>query len=129
MAISPDGRDIYVTARGANQVLAFDTAKLISDPSNARIGAIGVGPAPVPISCIQGGKILIVGNSNRFAADSNKPQTLSVIDASRLVVIGTIPSGAFPREMCVSADGKTLYVSNFLSAELEIIDAENLPLN
>jgi DNA-binding beta-propeller fold protein YncE len=43
-------------------------------------------------------------------------------------VIGTIAAGSFPREICLSPDGKYLYVANFGSDELEIIDAHNLPL-
>jgi len=132
MVISPDGRFIFVTARGSNAVLMFDAAKLIADPDHARMATVAVGASPVPLALVQDGKFLVVGNSNRFGPDADKPQTLSVLDVARIghgdAVIGTIPAGAFPREMCVSADGRTLYVSNFGSSSLEIIDANDLPL-
>jgi DNA-binding beta-propeller fold protein YncE len=128
MTISPDGKAIFVTARGNNTLLEFDTAKLISDPDHARLTSVPVGSSPVPVALIQDGKTLVVGNSNRFAADSDKPQTLSVIDVSKMTVIGSIPAGAFPREMCLTADGRTLFVSNFGSNSLEIIDAQNPPV-
>jgi DNA-binding beta-propeller fold protein YncE len=131
MAISPDGGRIYVTARGENALLVFDTAKLQSDPDHALVGRETVGAAPVPVAVIQGGKTVVVGNSNRFNRSSDS-STLTVLDATRLAhgpaVIGTIPCGSFPRELCVSTDGKTLCVTNFRSSTLEIIDAENPPI-
>jgi DNA-binding beta-propeller fold protein YncE len=42
--------------------------------------------------------------------------------------IGTISAGAFPREMCVTSDGKTLLVCNFGSDSVEVIDAQNPPV-
>src|ERR1039458_7720447 len=42
MAITPDGARIYVTARNSNAVLAFDAAKLLSDPEH-EIGERRVG--------------------------------------------------------------------------------------
>lgn len=42
--------------------------------------------------------------------------------------LGTIPAGAFPREMSVSADGRTLFVTNFGSNSLQVMDVEHLPI-
>ena len=95
-------------------------------PGSCALARETVGAAPVPVAVIQEGKTVVVGNSNRFN-ESSKAETLTVLDASRLghapAVIGTIPCGSFPREMRVSADGKTLCVTNFRSSTLEIIDA------
>jgi hypothetical protein len=44
-------------------------------------------------------------------------------------VLGIIASGAFPREMSVSADGKTLFLTNFGSKSLQIMDIEHLPID
>jgi YVTN family beta-propeller protein len=132
MTISSDGRRIYVTARGSNAVLVFDTDKLITDSAHARLATVTVGSSPVPLALIQDGKTLVVGNSNRFGADAAKPQTLSVLDVAKMghgsATVGTIAAGAFPREMCVSADGRILFVSNFGSNSLEVIDAEKPPI-
>jgi DNA-binding beta-propeller fold protein YncE len=133
MAISPDGQRIYVTARNSNAVGVFDTSKLLSDADHARLGTAAVGEAPVPVAVIDGGKKVVVGNSNRFAG-GNAPETLSVLDAAKMeqngtdATIGTIPSGAFPREFDVSADGRTLFLTNAGSSSLQVIDIDRLPV-
>jgi len=122
IAMSPPGDRIYVTARNSNALLVFDTAKLVSDPEHARLKMAPVGTAPVPVAVVNGGKTVIVGNSNRFDADQSKPQVLDVFHADQLTVSGHIPAGAFPREMRLSPDGNTLFLTNFSSSSLQIID-------
>jgi YVTN family beta-propeller protein len=132
LTISPDGQRIYVTARGSNTLVVFDTAKLITDPDHATLASVPVGPAPVPLAIIQDGRTLVVGNSNRFGTADIRSQTLSVLDISKIghgnPLIGAIGTGKFPREMCVSSDGQTLFLTNFLSNSLEIINTRNLPM-
>ena len=132
MAISPDGARVYVTARNSNAVLAFDTARLLSDPGHARVGEASVGAAPVPIAVVDAGRKVVAGNSNRFAA-STAPQSLVVLDTAKMeaatdAALGAIAAGAFPREMALSADGHTLFLTNFGSNSLQVIDADRLPL-
>lgn len=132
MAISPDGARIYVTARNSNAVLAFDTAKLLSDAGRARVGEASVGAAPVPIAVVDAGRKVVAGNSNRFAA-STAPQSLVVLDTAKMeagtgAALGAIDAGAFPREMALSADGHTLFLTNFGSNSLQVIDVDRLPL-
>jgi DNA-binding beta-propeller fold protein YncE len=134
LAISPDGRRIYVTARNSNAVEVFDTTKLISDPDHSRLGTAPVGEAPVPVAVIDGGKKVVAGNSNRFAP-GNSPQTLTVLDAAKMeqpnanATLGTIPAGAFPRELRVSADGHTLFLTNAGSASIQVMNVDHLPLD
>jgi YVTN family beta-propeller protein len=127
LAVSPDGGRAYVTARGDNALHVFDTAKLIADAEHARIVSIPVGISPVGVAVIDGGKKIAVANSNRFAAGPQASETVSVIDAAKLSVIGTIPAGAFPRELSVTADGKTLLITNSGSDSLELVDLARLP--
>jgi DNA-binding beta-propeller fold protein YncE len=132
MAMSPDGRRVYVTARNSNTVEVFDTAKLVSDPGHSRLGVSPVGEAPVPVVVIDGGKKVVIGNSNRFAG-GNGPQTLSLLDAAKMEqgldsALGTIPSGAFPRELSVSVDGHTLFLTNAASNSLQVMDIDRLPV-
>jgi DNA-binding beta-propeller fold protein YncE len=122
IAMSPAGDRIYVTARNSNSVLSFDTAKLVSDPAHARLAMATVGTAPVPVIVVNGGKSVLVGNSNRFDADQSKQQMLDVLDADKLAITAHIPAGSFPREMRLSSDGNTLFLTNFSSESLQIVD-------
>lgn len=134
LVTSPSGDRVYVTARGDNVLLVFDAAKLLSDTAHARIATVPVGKAPVGVTVIDGGKRIVVTNSNRFGgAGANDKQSLNVIDATKVesgaaAVVGSIPAGAFPRELRVTADGKTLLATNFNSKTLEIVDLARLTL-
>lgn len=126
LQISVAGDIAFVTARSDNQLLAFDTARLLDDTAHALIGRVPVGPAPVGITVIDDGSKIVVANSNRFAGDAAE-QFLTVVDVSRVsqgsaAVLGTIPAGAFPRELTLDPDGRTLYLTNFASHSVEIID-------
>ncbi|HEX6185371.1 MAG TPA: hypothetical protein VFZ44_15910, partial [Pyrinomonadaceae bacterium] len=129
--ILPDGSRVYVTARNSNALLAFDTAKFHIDPASARVGTVPVGIAPVGIAVTDGGRRVFVSNSNRFARDQTVRQTLTVIDAARVgegaaAVLGSVPAGLFPRQFGQSPDGQTLFVANYISSELEVIDLKRL---
>ena len=133
LAISPDGARAYVTARNSNALLAFDTAKFQTDAANARVGNVPVGTSPVGVTVVNGGRQVVITNSNRFARDQTKRQTLTVIDAARVgegaaAVAGTIPAGIFPREFGQSPDRQTLFVANYISSELQVIDLKRMPV-
>jgi DNA-binding beta-propeller fold protein YncE len=129
--ISPGGEFLYVTARNSNALLAFSTALLRTDAQHALVGAVPVGAAPVPVTVAGGGKWVLVGNSNRFAARPSDHQDVTVIDAARIgegksAVLGKIPAQGFPRKFASTADGKTIFLGNFTSDSLEVIDGEQL---
>ena len=133
MTSSPKGDRIYVTARNNNAVLAFDTAKLVSDGEHALVGISPVGNAPVPVMAVDQGRKIVVGNSNRFAG-GDTPESLVVLDSAKIsqglgAVMGTIPAGSFPREMAVSSDQRTLFLTNFGSNSLQVLDIDHLPLD
>jgi YVTN family beta-propeller protein len=133
LVTSPSGAYAYVTARGENSLLVFDANKLVTDSANALVARVPVGQSPVGVAVIENGKTIVLANSNRFAGGPNDTQPLTVVDSTRVksgaaAVIGTIPAGAFPRELRVTADGKTLLVTNFNSKTLELVDLARLPL-
>ena len=133
LAISPKGERVYVTARNADALLAFDTDKLVRDPEHPLIGQVPVGRSPVGVAVADGGRKVVVANSNRFAAAKEEKQNLTVIDTTKIAsgpsaVLGVIPAGGFPRELRVTADGQTLLVTNFTSNTLELVDLARVPL-
>lgn len=132
LVLSSDGRFAYVTARDDNALLAFDAERLVSDTAHALLGRTTVGIAPVGIAVVDSGTRVIVTSSNRFGGNPNDHQPLTVVDAASLrtgasAVVGTIPAGAFPRELRVTADGRTLFATNFGSRTLEMIDLSRTP--
>lgn len=133
MSISPKGDRIYVTARNSNGVFEFDTAKLVADGAHALMGAAPAGDAPVPVMVVDKGRMVVAGNSNRFLG-RGAPQSLVVLDAAKIraglaAVLGMIPAGSFPREMAVSSDERTLFLTNFGSNSLQVMDVAHLPID
>jgi DNA-binding beta-propeller fold protein YncE len=134
LARSPNGDRVFVTARNSNALLAFDTMALRNDIEHARVATVPVGVAPVGVAVANEGKLVFVSNSNRFSNNRNARQTLTVIDASKVgggqsAILGSVPAGAFPREFGRAPDGQTLFVANYNSSELEVIDLTRLPLD
>jgi DNA-binding beta-propeller fold protein YncE len=133
LVLSPQGDVAYVSARGMDALLAFDTRKLLADPAHARFATVAVGPSPVGVAVIDGGRRVVVTSSNRFAGGPTDHQALYVIDSARIdqgagAILGTIPAGAFPRELRTTPDGGSLLLTNFASKTLQIMDLSRLPL-
>ena len=131
MAQSPAGDRVYVTARNSNAVLAFDTAKLLADPAHSKLASAAVGSSPVPVVVLDGGRRVVAGNSDRFGGGETR-QSLTVLDVAQdgaMTAAGSIPAGSFPREMALSHDGRTLFLTNFASKSLQVIDLTHLPLD
>ena len=127
LVLSPGGDVAYVSARGDNMLEAFESGRLVTDTAHALLGRVEVGVAPVGVAVIDNGARVVVTNSNRFGGNPNDRQPLAVVDAAALragsaKVIGTIPAGAFPRELRLTTDGRTLFATNFASRTLQMID-------
>jgi DNA-binding beta-propeller fold protein YncE len=124
ITLSKDGTRAFVTARGADSLLVFDTAKLVADSDHALIASVIAGKSPVGVAVA--GQNVVTADSNRFAQAGRKGEWLSVINPVTYKVIGNVPAGLFPRELYVTQDGKTLLVTNFSSNSLELIDLARL---
>jgi DNA-binding beta-propeller fold protein YncE len=121
-AVSSDGRIVYVTARGDNKVLAFDTAALERDPAHAFLRAIpAAGEAPVGLALFDHDRKLLVANSNRFANGPGAAAVIDLSDPARPAILQTIKTGDFPRNITVSPDGRTLLLTVFLGDELVLL--------
>ena len=118
LAISGDGRRLYVTARGQNQVLVFDTGKLETDPEHALLNAFASGGmSPVGIQLTGHDSRLVVANSNRFGAG---PGDIAVLDAASGKVLARYTAGRFPRNVATAPNGEA-FVSDFGSNDVEAL--------
>lgn len=134
LVLSPDGSRAYVSARAENALLVFDARALAGqgDTTATLVARIPVGTAPVGIAVTPDGRRVLVTNSNRFAFDANDRQSVSVIDAARVgegaaAKVGEIPAGAFPRELRLHPDGRTVVLTNFASQTVQLVDLARLP--
>ena len=131
VAVSADGSVVWVTARESDQLLAFSATKLLRDPSHSLLAAARVGEAPVGLAIVDGGRDIVVADSNRFEAPG-ATTSLMVINTSnalarRPAVVGTIATGAFPREMALEPNHGTLLVGDFGSSQFEAVSVAGLP--
>jgi DNA-binding beta-propeller fold protein YncE len=114
-----DSSTLYVTARGDNKVLRFSPALLESDPEHAFLGALDSGgDAPVGLHLLSDEKTLVVTNSNRFAEHGG---AISIIELANPASIQHVPAGDFPRNITMTQDGKTVFVTNYTSRTLEAL--------
>jgi DNA-binding beta-propeller fold protein YncE len=131
VAVSPDGKVVWVTARESNSLLAFSASRLRTDSQQAPLARVRVGTAPVGLALLRDGARIVVADSNRFAAPGQSAK-LTVIDtraalAHKSAVIGAIPAGTFPRELSVDMPQKRLLITNFGSSQLEVVDMTHIP--
>jgi DNA-binding beta-propeller fold protein YncE len=127
VAVSPDGGTVWVTALQSNALLAFSAAALRQDPSQALRAVVRTGSEPVGLALADDGRVALVGNSNRGlvpGTGGNAPQTVSVIDtaaalAHRPALLGTVPAGAFPRDLSIDPASGQAFAANFNSGTIE----------
>lgn len=125
-ALTPDGRTLWVSARASNTALAFSADKLIAGAADAKVLESRVGAAPVPILVTPDGRYVLVANSNRFGQGPAGDQSIDVIDASDGTVKHQIPAGKFPRQFTETRNGSAIFLCNFGSDTVQVIDPTQL---
>jgi DNA-binding beta-propeller fold protein YncE len=128
---SASGQVVWVTARGSNALLGFSAGRLRTDPARALLARVQVGTAPVGLALVDGGRRIVVADSNRFHAQHAR-SSLAVVSvpaalAGRPALLGLLPAGGFPREMALEPGGRTLLVTCFASGQVEAVDVARLP--
>ncbi len=108
LAISPDGRRLYVVCERSNELRVVDTR------SGRVVKQIAVGRLPRGIGISTDGGQIYVANS--------WTDTVSIIDAQKLTVTRTIPTGWEPISVLPDRQDDTLYVANRLSNDISVID-------
>jgi YVTN family beta-propeller protein len=107
LAVSPDGKTVYVVNHNSEDVSIIDTATNTSPP-----GSIPVGGEPYAIAFAPNGKFAYVGVD----------ETLVTIDTTKEGVVGTpIPIGNGAHVIAFAPDGATAYVSEEAPPAVAII--------
>lgn len=113
---------LWVTSRGDNRLLAFDTHALEDNPAGALVSYLhSGGTAPVGLQLFDGDRHLAVANSNRFGGGTANAVIVNVVDRTAPRIEQTISTGLFPRQIRLGRDGSTLYLTNYDSLTLEVI--------
>lgn len=100
IAISPDGRHIFVEG-------AFNASVRVVDTSTGDVTI-----TRVPSSNIVGGLTFSSDSAHVYYTNSNSPQTISVLDGSTGAIISTIPANGYPLKIVMSPDGSRAYVAS-----------------
>lgn len=116
--VAATGGEVWVTSRGGNAVVAFSAKALRAEPKRAFEAVVRVGAAPVGLEPFDGGRRLLVLDSDRFDVAGAK-SSLTVVDTARREVIGTVRTGAFPREAALA--GERLLVTDYDGAQLQSV--------
>ena len=96
IAISPDGRQAYVTNEGSNTVSDIDV-------TNKTATTIPVGSAPITVAVTpDGDRALVVNRGSR---------TVSIIDVTTGAVLDTVAIGRDLGAISISPDGHTAFVT------------------
>jgi DNA-binding beta-propeller fold protein YncE len=127
---STDGATVWVAARGSNDLLAFSSGGLRSHPATALLAKVEVGSAPVGLALVDGGRYVVVADSNRFGPPKARGD-LRILDTTALLsrqvaAVSHVLAGGFPREMAVVANGAILLVTNYTSGQIEAVDVTSL---
>jgi DNA-binding beta-propeller fold protein YncE len=126
VVLSDDGRYAWVSTIQSNAVLAFDTATLRQHPSAALRAVVQVGSEPVGLAVVNGGRTVLVTDSDRGLVAPSSGQTgVSVIStaaalAGRPALVGLLPAGQFPRELSYDAADGSVLMSDFASARVQM---------
>ena len=112
LALSPDGRDLWVACEASGTVVVVDTAK------RARVAEIPSGGQPADVTLSPDGRRAYV--SNRLE------DTVSVFDAAGRRLLATIPVGDEPHGLLTDRTGRTLFVVNAATEDISVIDTAAL---
>lgn len=111
VAMSLDGRTLYVANSGNGNVTVVDAASMTP------VGILRVGVAPQKMAIAPNGKLLVTNKGS---------DTVSVIDTMSNTIVGTIRVGKGPTDVKMAPNGIRAYVSNRTDGTVTIIDINSM---
>ncbi len=108
LAVSPDGRRLYVACENSDELRVVDTT------TGGVVKVIRVGHIPRGLSVSANGRQVYIANS--------WDDTVSVIDTQKLETVATLKAGFEPISAVADKKGEVLYVANRLSSDISVID-------
>jgi YVTN family beta-propeller protein len=108
LAVSPDGRRLYIVCEGTDELVVADAA------ARTVIGRVALGRVPRGLTVSADGRRIYVANA--------WSDTITEIDAAALQATRTLPAGFEPTGVALDASGQTLYAANRLGNDVSVID-------
>ncbi len=124
MALSRDGRRLYVTSNGSNSLRVVDlqTRQVVRTVSGGDF-ATGLDGCPDNVCAGRGAMDVALSPDERFAyVASMREDAVAVVDLAAGKVIASMAVGRFPRTLAISADGKRGYVLNSVDNSVSFLD-------
>lgn len=123
-AMSPNGAQAWFTSYNGNSVRFFDTSTRQELPGSP----LSVGTTPWDVVFSPDGNHAWVSNY-QVASPSGTGTTVSIIDTTRSppTVTGAVIVGTGPQGMAMSPDGTRLWVANYSSAGVSVINTRLNP--
>ncbi len=108
VAIHPDGSRAYIVNAGGSLTVVDTQTRTV-------LGTITLGGSPEGIAIIPDGHIYV----------SDRASHVWVVDAATNLVVATIPVGSFPWGLASTRDGSRVYVANYFSNSVSIINTSS----
>jgi len=108
LAMSPDGRHLYVAENLADKLAIIDTQ------TKAIVGEVPVGRQPWGVA--------VHPSLQQVYVTNRVDRTLSIIDIEHMTILATVPTGNGPNAVAVSPDGAKIFVANASSDDLTVLD-------
>lgn len=122
VAVSPSGRQLWVTARGDNALLRFQADDWLSGTQRSSYRVFSIGSSPVGVTVRPDDKQVWVALSNRFgSASGGKLAGLAYGADDAPLRLMSMPAAGFPREVGFLPDGRTLVATLFNSDEVAFV--------
>jgi len=109
LAVSPDGRTLFVACATGDRVLVFDLA------AHKVVKSIATPASPTGIALSADGKTLYV----TCAAPESQ---MCIVDVAKARVSGKLPAGHTACAPVLSPDGRTLFVCNRFNDDVSVLD-------
>ena len=122
VAVSPDGKWVWVTARGSNKLLRFQMDEWPAQGDHIVSSSFDIGVSPVGIAVRPDGRQVWVALSNRFG-DDKAGQLVGLEDTTqdKPTKLLSAPARGFPREVGFLPDNRTVAVTLFNANQVELI--------
>jgi DNA-binding beta-propeller fold protein YncE len=126
VAVSPDGKELWVTARGGNALLRFLIDGWQEENGHAKVASFPMGPGPVGVAVRPDGKQVWVALSSRFGGDqAGQLIGLADLQGAPQVKRMSLPAAGFPREVSFLPDGRTLVATLFDAKQVQFVPTPN----